>query len=153
MTARGGQPVHATCVAIAGRGVLIRGASGSGKTVLGLELIRRARAGGLDAGLVADDRTRLEADGGVLTASCPPPILGKVEIRGYGIVDASAIKAGPVPLALVADLVPAGEAERFGLDLTTVLCGVTVAALRLPAGPSPAAAGAVLAALGLPPFI
>ena len=153
MTGAGDQPVHGTCVAIDGRGVLIRGPSGSGTTVLGLELVRRARAGGLIAGLVADDRTLVEIVEHSLVANCPAPILGKVEIRGFGIVDAGDLGAGPVRLVLVADLVAAEAAERFGRDLTAELSGLAIPALRLPAGPSPSAAGAILAALGLSPAL
>ena len=147
------QPVHATCVAIAGHGVLIRGAPGSGKTVLALELIRRARHAGIAAGLVADDRTQLQRTGSTVTASCPPPIAGLVEIRGFGISNAAAIAAGPAPVVLVADLVARALTERVAEGQTEDLLGIAVPQLRLEAGPSPGAAGAVLAALGLPPDV
>ena len=42
--------LHATAVAVAGRGLLIRGASGSGKSGLALEMMARG------AQLVSDDR-------------------------------------------------------------------------------------------------
>ena len=50
--------VHGTCVAIAGRGVLLRAPSGAGKSDLALRLI--------DAGarLVADDQVELAQDNG-----------------------------------------------------------------------------------------
>ena len=51
--------VHASCVARDGRAVLIRGASGSGKSGLALQLMA------LGAGLVADDRTRLWREGDI----------------------------------------------------------------------------------------
>ncbi|MGV3578150.1 HPr kinase/phosphorylase [Brevundimonas sp.] len=82
------QPLHAGCVALFGRsgwvGVLIRGASGSGKSDLALRL--------MDAGarLVADDATIVRPDGGVLHATCPPTIQGRMEIRGLGVVEAPA---------------------------------------------------------------
>lgn len=72
--------VHATCVAVAGRGVLITGPSGSGKSGLALQLIAFGGA------LVADDRTVLTARDGCLFASPPPSIAGMIEARGVGIL-------------------------------------------------------------------
>ena len=74
--------LHASCVALDGRGVLILGRSGAGKSSLALELMA------LGARLVADDRTVLHADDGAPVASCPPAILGKIEARGVGILAA-----------------------------------------------------------------
>ena len=79
-TDNGGSVEHATCVAIGGRGVLIAGPSGSGKSDLALRLIRE------DAKLVADDRTALSVSGGRLMASAPAPLRGLLEVRGLGVV-------------------------------------------------------------------
>ena len=68
--------LHATCVAWEGRAVLIRGASGAGKSSLGLELMAWG------CGLVADDRTELWAREGRLMARCPVAIRGLIEARG-----------------------------------------------------------------------
>jgi len=72
--------IHASCVAIGGRGVLLLGKSGSGKSDLALRLID----GG--AVLVADDRTLLSVEKGMLVARPPSSIKGMLEIRGLGIV-------------------------------------------------------------------
>lgn len=72
--------IHASCVAIAGKGVLLLGPSGAGKSDLALRLID----GG--ARLVADDRTQLTVKGDALWASAPAAIRGLIEIRGVGIV-------------------------------------------------------------------
>jgi HPr kinase/phosphorylase len=72
--------IHATCVAIGARGVLLLGPSGSAKSDVALRLID----GG--AKLVADDRTILFAAKGALHAKAPPTIAGLLEIRGVGIV-------------------------------------------------------------------
>jgi hypothetical protein len=72
--------IHATCVAIGGKGVLLLGASGAGKSDLALRLIDDG------AQLVADDRTLLFSKNGVLHAKAPPSIKGLLEIRGVGIV-------------------------------------------------------------------
>lgn len=91
---------HGTCVEIDGVGVLLRGPPGSGKSDLALRLID----GG--ARLVADDQTELRRDGGIVVASAPSPIAGRLEVRGVGILDLP--NAARAPLALVVDLVAAG---------------------------------------------
>ena len=88
--------IHASCVAIAGKGVLLLGASASGKSDLALRLID----GG--ATLVADDRTILRVKNGTLTASAPPSIRGLLEIRAVGIVKLP-VRAN-APIALVVTL-------------------------------------------------
>ena len=86
------ETVHASCVAVAGRGVLITGPSGSGKSALALELMSRG------AGLVADDRTILTREGDDLIASCPPALSGLIEARFVGLLAAD--PHPPVPVAL-----------------------------------------------------
>jgi len=88
--------LHASCVAIAGRGVLILGASGTGKSALALQLIA------LGAQLVADDRTDVTLAGPEVIASVPPQIKGLIEARQVGLLRLS--DHGPVPLRLVVNL-------------------------------------------------
>ena len=88
--------IHASCVAIGGRGVLLLGASGAGKSDLALRLID----GG--ARLVADDRTIVFVKNGALHARAPSTIAGLLEIRGVGIVKLPA--RAFVKLALVVHL-------------------------------------------------
>lgn len=95
------QILHATCVAVDGRGLLIIGPSGSGKSALGLRLMS------LGARLVADDRTELVVRDGRLVAQSPAAIKGLIEARGVGILHAPTAEAAEV--ALVADL---GQAEE-----------------------------------------
>jgi hypothetical protein len=90
------ETVHATCVAIGGRGVLIGGRSGSGKSDLALRLIDRG------AQLVSDDYTDLRLIDGRLVARAPPTIAGRLEIRGIGMVEIAA--AAQAPVCLFADL-------------------------------------------------
>lgn len=61
-------------------GVLILGASGSGKSDLALRLIERG------ASLVADDRVDLFVTDGRLKARAPERLAGLIEIRGLGIM-------------------------------------------------------------------
>jgi serine kinase of HPr protein (carbohydrate metabolism regulator) len=79
------ETVHASCVLVGNRGVLIRGPSGSGKSLLALALLDPARSRLRFARLVTDDRVRLEAANGRLLASAPDSIAGLLEIRGLGI--------------------------------------------------------------------
>jgi HPr kinase/phosphorylase len=87
---------HASCVAINGRGLLIFGASGSGKSALALELMA------LGAELVSDDRVILARVSDDLEASAPPPIAGLIEARGIGLLNAR--PHGPVNVVCVVDL-------------------------------------------------
>lgn len=73
--------IHASCVAIGNKGVLLLGRSGAGKSDLALRLID----GG--ARLVADDRVLLFLKGRALHARSPETIRGLLEIRGVGIVE------------------------------------------------------------------
>ena len=88
--------LHASCVAMEGRAVLISGPSGSGKSDLALRLLDRGFT------LVSDDRTIVRKDGERLIASAPDTIKGKLEVRGVGIVDVES--ASDVPVALVVEL-------------------------------------------------
>lgn len=99
--------LHASCVAHRGRGLLILGASGTGKSGLALEMMARGAA------LVADDRTLLRRDGGGIIADAPDSLRGLIEARGVGILRARA--HGPVALALAVDLDRA-EPDRLPPD-------------------------------------
>lgn len=99
--------LHASCVAHCGRGLLILGASGAGKSGLALEMMARG------AVLVADDRTILRREAGGLIADVPDSLRGLIEARGVGILRARA--HGPVSLALAVDLDRA-EPERLPPD-------------------------------------
>lgn len=73
--------IHATTVALGHKGILLLGASGSGKSDLALRLIEQ-----LGAVLVADDRTDVFVSGDKLIASCQAQLRGLLEVRGLGIV-------------------------------------------------------------------
>ena len=100
--------VHATAVAIGRHGVLLRGASGSGKSDLALRLI--------DAGgrLVADDQTHVARVGRALIATPPPALAGMIEARGVGIFTLRRDQLlARAPVALLVDLVAPGRIERL----------------------------------------
>ncbi|MCP1337235.1 HPr kinase/phosphorylase [Futiania mangrovi] len=128
MSARA-ETIHATCVAIEGRAVLLRGASGAGKSDLALRLVDEG------ADLVADDRVRLALRGGRLVASPPRTLEGLLEVRGLGIVRLPFL-AG-VHVTLVADLVPAADILRLPTPGEVRLCGVALPCIALdPSAPS-----------------
>jgi serine kinase of HPr protein (carbohydrate metabolism regulator) len=85
---------QAGCVVIEGRGVLIEGASGMGKSSLALSLIDRG------AGFVGDDSVMLEAVAGRLLARPHPNTRGLMEIRGLGLVPMAVVEQAPVALVL-----------------------------------------------------
>lgn len=97
--------IHASCVAIRDRGVLILGGSGAGKSDLALRLIDDG------AKLVADDRTELTVERNKLCARAPKSIAGLIEVRGLGIVAlpfaAKAVIALAVKLGTVVERLPA----------------------------------------------
>jgi HPr kinase/phosphorylase len=97
--------LHATSVDLAGAGVLIRGASGSGKSDLALRLID----GG--ARLVADDRSLLHREGEELVLSAPSTIAGQIEVRGIGIIRVPSVNDSR--LRLVIDLMAPASIERL----------------------------------------
>jgi serine kinase of HPr protein (carbohydrate metabolism regulator) len=115
--------VHASCVAIGGRAVLIAGASGRGKSDLALRLIDRG------ASLVSDDYTALAADGLRLLASPPERIAGKIEVRGIGIVELP--WSEQVPVCLLVDL--DRPAERLPEPATRAIAGAEIPLIGLSA--------------------
>ena len=109
--------VHANALVVNGQGILIRGASKSGKSSLTLALIAAAERAGQSASLVGDDRIGLRVSDGALIASGHPRIAGMIEVRGTGIAQRSF--TGEARIVLVVDLI---EAEPPGGDdgFTTV---------------------------------
>lgn len=140
--------VHGSALAWHGRGLLLRGPSGSGKSALALRLL------GAGAVLVADDLVALRPfHGGLLAGPVDVPAdgLGLIEARGLGIFRLVAsrgvtlslivdLAAGAVP-ADAADVAPAGADEGVRLPPSRVatLLGkdVPVAAVRAGAADAP----------------
>lgn len=144
--------IHATTLVIDAKGIVIRGESGSGKSILALTLLRRARQAGVPAGFVADDQTALAvSDDGTIVATCPAPIIGKIEVRPFGISDIAALSAPHCTVALVCDLsAPDQTIERVQQGNRTTLLCQQVAHLNLPMRHADANCSAVFAAIGLP---
>jgi serine kinase of HPr protein (carbohydrate metabolism regulator) len=140
--------VHATCIEIAKLGVLLCGASGSGKSDLAL----RAIAAG--ARLVADDRVDLWCDGpevdgtkqpqSIVWAKAPAALAGYLEVRGIGIVREPAAKRARV--GLVVDLADKAAIERLPHERTRMLLGQALPLLDLDPFPASAVQKLFLAA-------
>ena len=111
MTSSKDVSVHASAVLAGPRAVLIRGASGSGKSRLAFDLILAGRAGILPkVTLIGDDRVRLNTRDGRLMVAHVTELAGMIEIRGLGIRRGEFAQEAEV--ALVVDLA-APDAARL----------------------------------------
>ena len=115
--------IHGTVVAVNGRGVLLRGPPGAGKSDLALRLIDRG------ALLVADDRVVLSVRRNRLFAAAPPALAGLIEVRGVGVV---AVPRRPAAeLVLVVELVTLERVERMPAPGRCVMAGISLARVGL----------------------
>jgi HPr kinase/phosphorylase len=113
--------LHATTVALNDAAVLITGASGTGKSGLGLELMA------LGCALVADDRTIVTRRGDALVVTCPPAIRNMIEARSVGILTAD---ARPEALLRFVVTLDATETDRFPIERTIEFLGVRIPLLH-----------------------
>lgn len=122
--------IHGTGVLLGTAGVLLRGAPGSGKSVLALLLLDEFAARGQPALLVGDDRVDIETIGGTLFMHGPAAIAGMIELRGRGIINRQHTMNARVDL--IVDLVDALERMPEESALLTELGGVTIARCPVP---------------------
>lgn len=93
--------IHATCVVVGDKAVLIIGPSGSGKSSLALQLMAYG------AELVADDRVELTLEAGEVWARKPKTLPAMIEARGVGLLNAKVTPARRI--ALVVDMAKTSE--------------------------------------------
>jgi serine kinase of HPr protein (carbohydrate metabolism regulator) len=126
------------------RGVLIEGASGSGKSDLALRAINAGWA------LVADDRTLLWTSGRRLFGRAAPALAGLIEARGIGVVPCQARDFAVIDL-MVRCAAP-GAVERMPENQSCQRLGLTIPLVALPAweASAPAKLAIALSHLGLP---
>jgi HPr kinase/phosphorylase len=141
--------IHASAVLAGPKAVLIRGPSGSGKSLLAWNLINAASQGLLPfARLIGDDRLQVIGQSGRLLVRPAQALSGLIEIHGLGIrklpFEPLAIVGWVVDLAATdASRLPATEAA------TALIAGVKVT--RLPVAAGIAALPMLLAALRTSP--
>lgn len=114
--------LHASAVALdAESGVLILGASGSGKSAMALQLMA------FGARLVADDRVDLHLREGAIRASAPSALRGLIEARGVGLLGATPLDGARIVLVVDLDRT---EGDRLPPDLHHVILGVSLPLAR-----------------------
>lgn len=119
--------MHATAVLLGAQGILIRGASGAGKSALAFCLIERG------ARLIADDRVHLSACHGRIVAAAPGATAGMIELRGRGLVSVPHERSALI--RLVVDIVADEGLERLPerAQLEDAILGVTLPRQPVPA--------------------
>ncbi|MEI8144955.1 MAG: HPr kinase/phosphatase C-terminal domain-containing protein [Alphaproteobacteria bacterium] len=126
--------LHASCVLVGPKAILIRGPSGSGKSRLALSLIDSAasRSGDLSfARLVGDDRVLVSVEHSSLIARPPPNIAGLIEIRGIGIRRMAFEAAAKI--GLVVDLAASDAARLPEIEASdTEIEGIKLPRLQIP---------------------
>ena len=113
--------IHASCVCIREKAVLICGASGSGKSGLALQMIA------LGASLVSDDRTTVQLVNGAIIASAPKNIRGFIEARGIGILNAKTVASSEVVLVVDLDRI---ETKRLPESHSKSICDTNLPCLH-----------------------
>ena len=119
------QVLHASCVAVNDKALLILGKSGAGKSGLALDLMA------FGARLVADDQTMLWAEAGRLMARAPAATAGLIEARFCGLLRVPFLPEAEVTLALDLDktetdrLSPQRQITLAGLSCPLAYCAPT----------------------------
>jgi serine kinase of HPr protein (carbohydrate metabolism regulator) len=124
--------IHATAVVVGDRGIIIMGASGSGKSSVANALLQRASAERRYAALVSDDQCLTQAVCGRLICSAPNTLRGGMEVRGSGLHE-FAYEPYAV-IHLIVRLVESEHVVRLQENTHIQLQGVAIAHLDLPAG-------------------
>lgn len=98
--------IHATGIFFEGKGVLLTGPSGSGKSDLALRMMA------LGAELIGDDYVEVSRDeNGLLVMAVPTNIAGMIEVRNVGVLEVSFRPMAEVDLVLC--LVAGQEINRL----------------------------------------
>lgn len=118
--------VHATAIAIPAGAVLIRGASGSGKSDLALRCLALSQSALFPhtVSLVADDQVILDVRDNAIHASAPDTLHGLLEVRNLGILHFPAVPSAIV--RLVVDLAPPEAIDRMPEPARVRLSGVAL---------------------------
>ncbi len=119
--------IHGTAIMINDTGVLLRGSSGSGKSLLALQLLDLFSPKSL---LIADDRVDILAKNNEIYMLTPKNIGGLIELRGRGVIKKEYIKKAK--LHLIIDLV--AEFDRYPEqdEFFTIVQGVNIPRCPVP---------------------
>jgi len=109
--------LHATTVSWKGRAAMLVGPSGSGKSSLALQLMA------LGCDLVSDDQTEITREGERLIARAPKAIKGKIEARGFAILDAATIDQSEIVCVIDLGVI---EKDRLPQDKSIEICGKAI---------------------------
>jgi HPr kinase/phosphorylase len=115
--------VHASAVIYGRFGLLVRGASGAGKSSLLWQILHSDKF----SRLIADDRVYLDAQNGRLLASPHTCLEGRIEMRGVGIVQLPFLKIAQIDAVI--DL--CDEVERMPLEKRIELHAISLPFLQL----------------------
>ena len=129
--------IHGVFLNIYGKGVIIKGDSGIGKSEIALELIKRGHL------LVADDAVELYHLGQSIVGKAPEVLANLLEIRGIGVIDvskmfgiSSILDKDEVNLIIRLDRwVPSREYTRVGVEeneATEEILGVKIPKVVVP---------------------
>jgi HPr kinase/phosphorylase len=124
--------IHATAIAIDGRGVLMRGPSGSGKSRLACDMLFHASESGREACLIGDDRIALRREGNAVIARGHPHIHGQIEVRGHGIMVLRATERAKIDW--IVEISGNGERLPDRADAETLLLDVRIPTLMVSSG-------------------
>ncbi len=116
--------VHASCFALDGCGVLLRGAAGSGKSSLTLYMVEM-----LGADFVGDDRIDLSVQDGGLVARAAAGLEGLLHIHALGIERRAHLPQ--THLALVVELVGREALDALAMPKEAAFLGLSVAAIQI----------------------
>jgi HPr kinase/phosphorylase len=115
--------LHASCVEKDGRGILLRGHSGAGKSSFALSLINRGFK------LVADDQVRTVVENGCLVAQAASALKGLLEVRGVGIIKLDYSPSCHVQYLI--DLVPGFRSDRMPPMVQTSINSILVRSFQM----------------------
>lgn len=113
---------------------MLRGEPGCGKSDLALRFIHQFEDGVHPqgaGGLIADDQVVLSRERGQIVARSPDTIAGRLEVRGIGIVEITALDSAS--LSLMVDLVSRDAVPRLPPDPlpSEDVLGIAVPVVRL----------------------
>ena len=128
------ETIHGTALVFGTTGLLIRGPSASGKSLLARDLLSQAKALSIHGSLISDDRVKLSVKGGRLIGEAMPQTAGLIEIRNRGIAETRFQKSAII--RLIVDFAPPPDLERMPeeAELQTEIMGLTLPRQMLPAG-------------------